>query len=76
MTFALISTADLADLLADIAALKAALDRATVIPAPEWVSVAEAQRLLDCSEATVRRKIADGSLEAKGAGKLKRVRVG
>ena len=60
---------------ADIAEIRAMIRDATVIPAPEWVSIAEAARRLDCSTDTIRRRVAAGSMQAKGNGKLKRVRV-
>ena len=60
---------------ADIAEIRAMIRDATVIPAPEWVSIAEAARRLGCSTDTIRRRVAAGSMQAKGNGKLKRVRV-
>lgn len=72
---ALIDPAEIAALRADIADLKAVLRAATVIPAPEWVSIAEAAKRLGCSADTIRRRVAQGQIKAQGAGKLKRVRV-
>ena len=74
-TFALIDPAEIAALRADIADLKAALQAATVIPAPEWVTVADAARRQNVSTDTIRRRVAQGIIQAKGAGKMKRVKV-
>lgn len=43
--------------------------------APEWVTVQEAARNLDCSPDTIRRRVERGEMEAKGAGKARRVRM-
>ena len=55
--------------------LIAAMRGATVIPEPEWLTVKQAAAKLGCSTSTIQRRIADGTLTAKGAGKLKRVKV-
>ncbi|MBC7156690.1 MAG: helix-turn-helix domain-containing protein [Rhodobacteraceae bacterium] len=58
-----------------IEALAARIDGATIVPAPEWVSVADAARRLGVSAQTVRRWISRGEIEARGHGRLRRVRV-
>lgn len=60
---------------AKLDSLTAALRGATVIPEPEWLTVKQAAAKLGCSTSTIQRRIADGTLTAKGAGKLKRVKV-
>ena len=67
--------AALRSLSAEVAAMRAALERVTLQPAPEWVSVAEAARMEGVSADTIRRRIAAGELESKGAGKARNVRV-
>lgn len=56
-------------------AIEALLSRATIQPAPEWVSISQAARMLDCSADTIRRRIAAGEMEAEGAGKARRVKL-
>lgn len=51
------------------------VERSTVTPAPEWVSVSEAARIEGCSATTIRRMVDAGKLEARGAGKARRVRL-
>lgn len=58
-----------------LAEIKALLSRATVTPAPEWVGISEAAAMRGCSASTIRRMIDRGELEAKGAGKARRVRL-
>lgn len=60
---------------AELAEIKALLQRATINPAPDWVGVSAAARILRCSASTVRRMVDRGELEAKGAGKARRVRI-
>lgn len=44
-----------------------------MVPKPEWLTISEAASKLRVSESTIRRRIDQGDLEAKGAGKLRRV---
>lgn len=60
---------------ADLAEIKALLQRVTINPAPDWVGVSAAAQMLGCSASTVRRMVDRGDLEAKGAGKARRVKV-
>ncbi|MFY0661362.1 MAG: helix-turn-helix domain-containing protein [Shimia sp.] len=55
--------------------LERMLSTSTVSPQPEWLSVTAAANHLECSESTIRRKIALGEFEARGSGKSKRVRI-
>lgn len=48
---------------------------ATIIPAPEWVSIQKAADFAGVSKDTIRRRIVDGSMEARGTGKLRQVKV-
>jgi len=58
-----------------IDALRQDLQGATIIPAPEWVCIKEAARRKGVTEDTVRRWIRDGQIEARGAGRLREVRL-
>ena len=55
--------------------LSASLRGATVTPRPEWMSVRAAAEHLSVSPDTIRRRIVSGELEAKGNGKMRRVRI-
>jgi excisionase family DNA binding protein len=66
----------------DIERVEAKLDRltamiegATVSPAPEWVSMSEAARRKGVHRSTIDRWIKEQRLQARGAGKLREVRV-
>jgi len=39
-----------------------------------WLTIQQAARLAACSASTIRRRIADGSLQVAGKGRLKRIR--
>ena len=56
-------------------AMQRLLERSTVIPRPEWVSISEAAAFKKCSASTIRRMIDAGELEARGAGKARRVKL-
>lgn len=45
-------------------------------PPDVWFSIADAAAKERVSEDTIRRRIREGSLEAKGSGKMRRVRLG
>jgi excisionase family DNA binding protein len=51
------------------------LEGVKATPRPEWVTVNEAARALKVSPDTIRRQIRDGKMEARGAGKARRVRL-
>ena len=55
--------------------LHARLDGATVVPAPQWLTVTDAAKALGVDRSTVHRRIANGTLQARGEGKLRRVKV-
>jgi len=59
---------------AELRALREQLQGATIVPRPEWLTVAQAADALNVSGETIRRRIASGELEAKGSGKTRRVR--
>lgn len=63
--FVIVPADDLRLLREEVAALAKALAGATVIPAPQWVTPAEAARRLNVNSSTVQRRIAAGSMEAK-----------
>ncbi|MCA0922199.1 helix-turn-helix domain-containing protein [Pseudooceanicola nanhaiensis] len=73
--FALVPFEELRALTAEVRALRDAVERATITPMPEWVTIPQAAATLGCSVPTIRRRIDSGELEAKGNGKLRRVRV-
>lgn len=69
-----IATAD------DIARVEAKLDAIAsrldiLAPAPEWVSVAEYAKRKGVTKQTVYRWIASGTIEARGSGKSREVKV-
>lgn len=49
--------------------------RAMIDPPKVWGTVAEAADHYGRSKSTIRRRIADGRLESKGSGALRRVRL-
>lgn len=51
------------------------LEGAMVVPPPEWLPIKQAAEAMGVSTDTVRRRIDAGVLEAKGSGKLRRVKV-
>jgi DNA-binding MurR/RpiR family transcriptional regulator len=64
---------------ADIAALHAQLLQIarrldTITPPREWLTIAEFAAEAGLSPSTVRRRVAQGQIEARGNGKLRRVR--
>lgn len=56
-------------------ALLRLLERSDVQSLPEWVTVSQAAAREGVSASTIRRRIDSGELEAKGAGKGRRVKV-
>lgn len=72
---AIIELSALAELRAEVAEVRRLLERSHVQQAPEWVTVSDAARRMECSADTIRRRIAAGELESKGAGKARRVRL-
>jgi len=60
---------------ADIAELKELIRHSQIQPAPEWVSISQAARILECSDTTIRRRIDRREMEAQGAGKARRVKL-
>jgi len=67
--------AALRSLSAEVAAMRAALERVTMQPAPEDVSVKEAADMIRMSTDTVLRAIKAGYVEAEGEGTRRRVNV-
>ena len=73
--FVLVPVEDFQALAAEVRTLSQRIERATIIPASEWVTIPQATAQLDVSVATIRRRIDSGEIQAKGSGKLRRVRV-
>lgn len=73
--FALVPVEHLTALTAEVRALRQAIDRATIKPQPEWLSISKAAAALGVSTATVRRRIESGELQARGSGKMRVVKV-
>ena len=63
------------EMMQEISAIKIALARATIQPAPEWVTVGQAAKQLGVTPQTIRRKIDAGQIQAKGSGKTRQVRL-
>ena len=51
------------------------LERSKITPTPDWVSISEAARINEVSATTIRRWIDLGQIEARGAGKARRVKI-
>jgi transposase-like protein len=60
---------------AKLDALLQMLERSKTTPMPDWVSISEAARINEVSATTIRRWIDLGQIEARGAGKVRRVKV-
>lgn len=59
----------------NLASVLSILSAANISASPEWVTVQKAASLLGVHPSTIRRKIDAGEIEAKGAGKTRRVRL-
>lgn len=66
---------DVARVLDRLDAIERRLTAVAMQPQDEWLAVPEAAARCGVSESTIRRRIASGSLEAKGSGKMRRVRL-
>ena len=66
---------EIAALHSELRAIREMLEGATIIPAPEWVSVSDAAAHFGVHVSTIQRKIERGELEARGSGKTRRVKV-
>ena len=64
---------DFERLAAEVRMLREILDGATVIPKPQWVSIAEAAKRKGVHPDTIKRRIEAGTLKARGSGKLREV---
>ena len=73
--FVLVPVDDFRALASEVRQLRETVERATITPAPTWITIPEAAAALGCSVATVRRRIDSGEIEARGTGKLRRVRL-
>lgn len=73
--FVLVPVDDFRALASEVRQLRETVERATITPAPIWITIPEAAVALGCSVATVRRRIDSGEIEARGTGKLRRVRL-
>jgi len=68
---------DLRDLASDAAekAIAKLAETHVITPRDPWSTIPEAAERLGVSEATIRRRIVDGTLQAEGSGRLRRVKV-
>lgn len=64
---------DFERLAAEVRLLREVLEGATVTPRPAWVSISEAAKRKGVHPDTIKRRIEDGSLKARGSGKLREV---
>lgn len=72
----MIATAeDVKSLSAEVRALREMLTGAMIVPPPEWLTLKQAAAAMGVSVDTVRRRIDAGVMEAKGSGKMRRVKV-
>lgn len=66
-----ISEADLSHIFGELKAIRNRLDSVEMAPPKDLLSLREMAELLDCSTATVRRRVEDGKIEAvEVAGKV------
>ena len=73
MQLDLATSKDIAEVMAEIRAVRQRLDE--LAPPPEWISVAEYMDRKDVSKSTVYRRIKAGELQARGSGKTREVKV-
>lgn len=73
MQLDLATSKDIAEVMAEIRAVRHRLDE--LAPAPQWVSVAEYMDRKNVSKSTVYRQIKAGELQARGTGKTREVKV-
>lgn len=73
MQLDLATSKDIAEVMAEIRAVRQRLDE--LAPPPEWVSVAEYMDRKGVSKSTVYRQIKAGELQARGTGKMREVRL-
>lgn len=66
---------EIAEIRAELRAVRVLLEQAIVAPKPEWLSVREAGEILGVSRSTIDRKIRKGELQARGSGRTRMVRV-
>lgn len=66
---------DIATLADEVRALRAEIAAVRLQPAPEWLTVPEAARVIGVTTSTIRRKIASGELQSRGTGKTKMVKI-
>lgn len=66
---------ELKQVMAELRSIRQMLEGATITPAPQWMTIAQACDALGVSRATIHRKIAAGELEARGSGKTRMVRL-
>lgn len=64
---------DFERLAAEVRQLREAIEGATVMPRPEWVSIAEAAKRKGVHPDTIKRRIEAGTIKARGSGKLREV---
>jgi len=62
-------------LFSEIARVHQRLDAVDMRPRPEWVTVADAAKAMNVTPDTVRRRIKEGALQAKGTGKCRMVKL-
>ena len=75
MQAAIVNADDLADIRAQLVQIQAALERATIKPADEWISPADLAEREGVTRATVRRWVREGKIETKDVGGRTKVRA-
>lgn len=73
--FVLVPSAAIEALAAEVRQMREELRGARIHPAPQWLSISDAAKALNVHRATITRKIDTGELEARGSGKLRRVKI-
>lgn len=74
-TFTMVPSEDLARLTDEVALLRQAIERCTIIPEPTWKTKDEAMAILGITSSTFYRWKDQGRIETKGSGRSLRVRV-
>lgn len=73
MQLDLATSKDIAEVMAEIRAVRQRLDE--LAPPPEWISVAEYMRRKGVSKSTVYRQIKARKLQDRGTGKTREVKI-
>lgn len=74
-TFVMVPAGEMEAMRKDIQRLAQMIEGATITPPNEWLPIPDAAEALGVDVSTVHRRLKAGSLEARGSGRLRRVKV-